>query len=172
MCIVHVYMLYDKQIYLHTSRRPFIHVLRKIQTFSIKDMIASVIYLQVRTCMGDKRVVTIQEWLVDSYFIYLNVHCSFKFLLTSPYRFVCVWFPSSIRCRFAWWCQREDIENTLPQSVKLHPSFHPAKRKLATYNVSKCWGSLPAKQMLKRIHSNHACIPIISSMIYLHTNLP
>ena len=40
--IVHVYMLYDKQIYLHTSRRPFIHVPHKIQTFSIKDIIASV----------------------------------------------------------------------------------------------------------------------------------
>lgn len=115
-----------------------------------------------------------KEWLVDSCFIYLKIHCSFICLITSPYRFVCVWFPSSIRCKFAWGCQREDIENTLPRSVKLHPSFHPAKGKLAIYNVSKCWGSLPAKQVLKRIHSNHACIPIaiISSMIYLHTNLP
>ena len=153
-----------------TSRSIYTPVGARSYTFFAKyrhslSKILLPLYLQVFTCMGDKRVFTIQERLVDSYFIYLNIHCSFKFLITSPYRFVCVWFPSSIRCKFAWWCQREDIENTLPRSVKLHPWFHPAKRKLAIYNFSKWWGSLPAKQVLKRIHSNHACIPIVSSML-------
>ena len=85
-----------------TSRSIYTPVGARSYTFLTKyrhslSKILLPLYLQVCTCMGDKRVFTIQEWLVGSYFIYLNIHRSFNFLITSPCRFVCVcgFLPSS-----------------------------------------------------------------------------
>ena len=91
MCIVHVYMLYDKRIYLHTSMRQFIHVLRKIQTFPIKSTIASVfasMYMRGRSaCLYNTRMISWQLLHLPEYTLFQTV--SFNCLITSPYRFVC-----------------------------------------------------------------------------------